>query len=61
MREHGTANFSIDLLEEVDGTRYEGDKREAFWIAELDAMNPEKDIIRIKVVIQYQKHAVELE
>lgn len=42
MREHGTANFSIDLLEEVNGTRYEGDKREAFWIAELDTMNPEK-------------------
>lgn len=42
MREHGTANFSIELLEEVEGTRYVGDKREAYWIAELDSINPEK-------------------
>lgn len=41
MREHGTDNFSIELLESVEGTRYQGDQREIYWIAILDACNPE--------------------
>lgn len=41
MREFGPENFSISLLEEFEGTRYQADKKEIEWIAKSDSCNPE--------------------
>ena len=41
VREFKPENFSIELLEEFTGTRYQADKKEIEWIAKLDSCNPE--------------------
>ena len=41
MREVGPEYFSVSLLEEFEGTRYQADKKEIEWIAKLDSCNPE--------------------
>lgn len=41
IREYKPENFSISLLEEIEGTRYYADQKEIEWIAKLDSCNPE--------------------
>lgn len=41
MREHGKDKFTIDLLEQFDGTVKQADEREKYWIKTLDSMNSE--------------------
>lgn len=41
MRDHQPENFSVELLEEGDFTRYTADKKEIEWISKLDATNSE--------------------
>ena len=41
VREFKPENFSIELLEEFTGTRYQADKKEIEWIAKLDSCNQE--------------------
>jgi hypothetical protein len=41
MRKNGTDNFTIELLEEFDGTRFKADQQEIYWIATLNSTDPE--------------------
>lgn len=41
VKEFKPENFSIELLEEFTGTRYQADKKEIEWISKLDSCNPE--------------------
>lgn len=41
MRQNGVDNFTIEPIEIVEGSRGKADKREIYWIAKLDSLNPE--------------------